>query len=881
MAPAAQGVRDAITPQMRKFDPRGAETMDELAKNLDGATTVEEASALQKYANQQLESYFAKYPTARRSAFAGNPDTLGWETARRGIRDQLTKTLEDAGETETADARKDYGRLTAIEKELERKVNPNERKAPTGLYNFLGTAGGIGALLTGRGPLAAALYGFGRVAEHFNKPDVLIRRGIMNLNPPEAPAFTPPAPYTLPATIQGRTGAAGTAAEPLAPIAAPIRAPEAVSAPGRPIPEGEGLLPRIGGPGREGILGAIGELKKSGVEDLKVGDTFVDEKGEPRRIVDIADGKIETADGTKRTYEGDVGHLGEINSPRAQLARGGKVIPAENEGEFSGKAEDFVKKDYLDPDQQGEMFHVTTAKDKILAEGLKSRKETGNAGLGGGYNNQASNKVSVTFDEGHAQGIADRMKLAIEAAQDKITPEQALDRMISDAQLSDESPEEIGAALHAPQEVLEDWDAFNEWLNEEYPKGDAYRLVQDLDDALPNIYTEVEHPVRIGLTASKAQMAKLNPEQIDVLKVEARKTAKPEHIADEAELRFSPEDLRIAREETPPKGEAAQEGAAGPELDKLVDHINKKDWWHVPPTEGERAYTNRGKFLASSFKDAEFYGRPLDEAQHVQIRNPIVGTEAEIAEKLGIPEQHADMSLEEIKEHDQKWAKAARENGYDAIVTVSPRQLATFRETGHIPRNMEVNDLTSMQEGAAGRALPPQPKLPDTGTFAAIRTDDGAIYPDLEPQKQRTHIMLAQDLGIPPERVMSGGWLRDSDYEGTTRSDAGRWGEQARAKLAVEEKHAAIPRTQANASGESAASLEAQNRARGEKARGIGRVKIDTRSGQEIPLRGVDAVDVKAGPYDEIVMRDKEGNETVLDRGAKARIRGFKKPTTF
>lgn len=51
-------------------------------------------------------------------------------------------------------------------------------------------------------------------------------------------------------------------------------------------------------------------------------------------------------------------------------------------------------------------------------------------------------------------------------------------------------------------------------------------------------------------------------------------------------------------------------------LAKLVLHVNRKKWWHVPPR-NPRAYSQRGKFLASSFREAEFWGRPLDEPQKV------------------------------------------------------------------------------------------------------------------------------------------------------------------------------------------------------------------------------------------------------------------------
>jgi hypothetical protein len=191
MKPAAQAVRDAITPEMREFNPTGVAQLEDLAGKLEKSRTVDEASNLQKYANGQLESYFSKYPTARRSALTASPDTLGWETARRAIREQLNKTMEDAGETQAADARKDYGHLTTIEKELERKVNPNERKAP---FNLARTLGLIGAL-----PTAGLSVLAGETISHLNNPDVLVRRGIAKMNPPAEAPFTPPPAFKPPA----------------------------------------------------------------------------------------------------------------------------------------------------------------------------------------------------------------------------------------------------------------------------------------------------------------------------------------------------------------------------------------------------------------------------------------------------------------------------------------------------------------------------------------------------------------------------------------------------------------------------------------------------------------------------------------------------------
>ncbi len=70
-------------------------------------------------------------------------------------------------------------------------------------------------------------------------------------------------------------------------------------------------------------------------------------------------------------------------------------------------------------------------------------------------------------------------------------------------------------------------------------------------------------------------------------------------------------------------------------INRIVAHVNRKGWWHVPPQD-PMAYSKRGKFFASSFSEAEFYGRPLDEPQRVVIAKPLVGDEQAIAKALGM-----------------------------------------------------------------------------------------------------------------------------------------------------------------------------------------------------------------------------------------------------
>lgn len=63
--------------------------------------------------------------------------------------------------------------------------------------------------------------------------------------------------------------------------------------------------------------------------------------------------------------------------------------------------------------------------------------------------------------------------------------------------------------------------------------------------------------------------------------------------------------------------------------EKPIAHVNGKDWWHVPPRDPS-AYRKRGKFLASSFREAEFWGRPLDQPERVLVARPLVSDEERI-----------------------------------------------------------------------------------------------------------------------------------------------------------------------------------------------------------------------------------------------------------
>lgn len=126
-------------------------------------------------------------------------------------------------------------------------------------------------------------------------------------------------------------------------------------------------------------------------------------------------------------------------------------------------------------------------------------------------------------------------------------------------------------------------------------------------------------------------------------------------------------------------------------LQKLIRHINRKLWWHVPPMD-PRAYEKRGKFLASSFREAEFYGRPHDVPERVEIAAPAIGDERYIElELIGRVESSPNMSVPKRLALDARLRRAALRKGFDSIVLLTPKAFQALRRKGAIPRSIELN----------------------------------------------------------------------------------------------------------------------------------------------------------------------------------------------
>lgn len=135
--------------------------------------------------------------------------------------------------------------------------------------------------------------------------------------------------------------------------------------------------------------------------------------------------------------------------------------------------------------------------------------------------------------------------------------------------------------------------------------------------------------------------------------------------------------------------------------DILIEKINQSEWWHVTPSD-KNAYKKRGKFFASTYKQAEFYGRPNISPERVNISNPIFGfSEIEILKNLfpknhkklysTVTNQSANWYKNRIK-LDAQMFKKAKSMGHDAIVLVASNG-KKFIEKCKKPHSIELNIL--------------------------------------------------------------------------------------------------------------------------------------------------------------------------------------------
>lgn len=233
----------------------------------------------------------------------------------------------------------------------------------------------------------------------------------------------------------------------------------------------------------------------------------------------------------------------------------------------------------LDPDGYGRaeagagLFHVTTNLSAVLAEGrLRSRRDLQqagvlSAGLGGGYANEAPDKVSVAVTREGGLRVLKAIQLMADAVHGRIDSQSALDAMddvlrpstevINDAREWMEDTEDFEEAAAVAAYVYEnEWGVRLQDVLAAEPGPALYDALRNYEGHAMNTltawesegYIEVDDTMcalPVGFTESPRTFARVNPDNIGLLQLAARSTARPESVPGECELRFDPADLVI------------------------------------------------------------------------------------------------------------------------------------------------------------------------------------------------------------------------------------------------------------------------------------------------------------------------------------------------
>jgi predicted ABC-type ATPase/predicted GNAT family acetyltransferase len=208
--------------------------------------------------------------------------------------------------------------------------------------------------------------------------------------------------------------------------------------------------------------GGIPEIRTVKSNALRAGDTFIDEKGDPRRVVRVnEDGTVETQDGAPKTYKDEVEMRGDLNTPKSLVAQGGKIWTEDEVAEHPELAE--VNKRELAKTAEKEPWQMT--KDEYVKQQLpneeartRRKKEVGNLTLKQYHEQQHQRAVGGAVHDGKSvpdEVLADYpgLKESVETQKKGVAQEKTIagdtESKYKDAEAGEWNPERV-KDIHDP-----------------------------------------------------------------------------------------------------------------------------------------------------------------------------------------------------------------------------------------------------------------------------------------------------------------------------------------------------------------------------------------------------------------------------------------------
>lgn len=176
------------------------------------------------------------------------------------------------------------------------------------------------------------------------------------------------------------------------------------------------------------------------------------------------------------------------------------------------------------------LFHVTTAKDAVTAEGFRPSTAGGEfQGFGSKGDTMNAGRVSILTNKARSQTYMDRLTLGVKAARGEVDQQAVLDyfKPLYDKAFGEKAPQifsDVSFAASTPEDV--------------------YQLVKNLDGGLiGGGLNDIEKAVK--LTASFNEVKNIDPSQIGMVQLASRVGSVTKQGLDAGELTLKPEDLHV------------------------------------------------------------------------------------------------------------------------------------------------------------------------------------------------------------------------------------------------------------------------------------------------------------------------------------------------
>lgn len=244
-----------------------------------------------------------------------------------------------------------------------------------------------------------------------------------------------------------------------------------------------------------------------------------------------------------------------------------RVFSWEHEPGYFRKGSSFLDKEDMDDNWMPDnIYHVTTNLKKVIAAGgLKSRRELGISGLGGGFGNEDPNLISATYQYSRALEIYHEFKYVLSIVNGKIKASEIWDRFVRDnyhhPYNNGENYEDMDDEGKKVWDALMDWGVDKDVLDMDGDIGivldaniktpqNAYKFFQDMEGAFLDMggdYDQATPMNVIGFTSDFNSMKAIDFSQLAILQLAVKKDANVKHVPNELELRIDPKSVAVIR----------------------------------------------------------------------------------------------------------------------------------------------------------------------------------------------------------------------------------------------------------------------------------------------------------------------------------------------